>query len=248
MKFSTQPLRLAILASLLCGGIFFYTSSCTHDDAVLPASYSGTGSNDPAYYVTRGSDAVTFATTAGTGVYTFDKVHSNVMWESRYAGLGAKLTGRFNWFGFSEFTFDEANTSKTHFRAWVQLNQVNTGEPGRDAGCLLTAFNTDATSDAAKTGEPANSYNKAVIESKSVTYNATENVYNVLCDFTFMGVTKELTAKLGYAGKGKYTNGTNLLKSFDLRFSISLTNFPLKADQDQVNDVVSITANANFKQ
>lgn len=248
MKIGTQPVRLVILASLLCGGVVFYASSCTHDDAVLPASYGNSGSTDPTYYVTRGSDAVTFATAAASGVYTFDKVHSNVMWETRYAGVGAKLTGRFNWFGFSAFTFDEANTSKTHFRAWVQLNQVNTGESARDGGCLLTAFNTDATSDAAKSGEPANDYNKAVIESKSVTYNATENVYNVVCDFTFMGVTKELTAKLGYAGKGTYTNGTNLLRSFDLRFSFSLDNFPLKADQDQVDDAISITANANFKQ
>ncbi|BAV05836.1 Polyisoprenoid-binding protein YceI [Filimonas lacunae] len=248
MKTRHKPIRVLIAASLLCSGIIFYTSSCTHDDAVLPASSTGSESTDPTYYVTRGSDVVKFAATAANGVYTFDKVHSNVGWETRYAAIGAKLTGKFNWFGFSEFNFDEATPSNTKFRAWVQLNQVNTGESGRDGGCLLTAFNTDAASDAAKSGEPANDYNKAVIQSKTVTYNSAENVYNVVCDFTFMGITKEVTAKLGYAGKGTYTNGTNLLRSFDLRFSISLTDHPLKADQDQVNDKVDITCNANFKQ
>lgn len=248
MKLSTKPLQMALFASLLCGGTILYTTACTHDDAVLPASYSGSGTNDPTYYVTRGSDVVTMAATAATGVYTLDKVHCNVGWSTRYQSVGSNLTGRFNWFGVSDFNFDEANTANIHFRAWVQLNTVNTGESARDGGCLLTAFNTDASSDAAMNVEPVNDYNKAVIQSKSVTYNATENVYDVLCDFTFMGNTKEVKAKLGYAGKGTYSGATTLLRSFDLRFSFSLTDYPLKADQDQVNDAISITCNANFKQ
>ncbi|PUZ26912.1 Polyisoprenoid-binding protein YceI [Chitinophaga costaii] len=248
MQFRKKPYQIILIAALLCTGIVLYGTACTHDDAVLPASYSGGSATDPTNYVTRGSDVITFSTTAGTGVYTFDKVHSNVMWESRFLGSGAILSGRFNWFGFNTFNFDEATPANTTFTAWVQLNQVNTGEPARDGGCLLTAFNTTATADIPVSGEPTNDFNRALIQSKTVTYNPTENIYDVVCDLTFMGVTKEVKAKLGYAGKGTYPGTTNLLRGFDLRFSLSITTFPLKADQDEVNDNIDIVANANFKQ
>lgn len=243
-----KPHQAILIASMLFGGILIYGTACTHKDMVLPASYNGSGATDPTNYVTRGSDIVKFSTTAGSGVYTFDKVHSNVMWETRFLGTGAILSGRFNWFGFNTFNFDEANPANTTFTAWVQLNQVNTGEPARDGGCLMTAFNTNTTADIPVKGEPVNEFNRALIQSKSVTYNPTENIYDVVCDLTFMGVTKEVKAKLGYSGKGTYPGTTNLLRGFDLRFSLSITDFPLKADQDEVNDKIDITANANFKQ
>ena len=66
--------------------------------------------------------------------WTFDKVHANVNWQSRYYDFSSTmLTGRFNSFGFNpSFVFDETNLSGTICDFWVQLSTFNTGESGRD--------------------------------------------------------------------------------------------------------------------
>ena len=67
--------------------------------------------------------------------WTFDKVHSNVNWQSRYYDFSSTmLTGRFNNFGFNpSLNFDETNLSGSTIDFWVQLSTFNTGETGRDA-------------------------------------------------------------------------------------------------------------------
>lgn len=67
--------------------------------------------------------------------FTFDKVHSNVNWQSKYYDFSSTmLTGRFNNFNFNpKLNFDETNLSATQCDFWVQLSTYNTGEPGRDA-------------------------------------------------------------------------------------------------------------------
>ncbi|HLG36181.1 MAG TPA: YceI family protein [Bacteroidia bacterium] len=66
--------------------------------------------------------------------WTFDVVHSNVMWESKYYDFSATmLTGRFNVYGFiPKFKFDETNLAATDCNFWVQTSTFNTGQPGRD--------------------------------------------------------------------------------------------------------------------
>jgi polyisoprenoid-binding protein YceI len=66
--------------------------------------------------------------------WTFDQVHANVNWQSRYYDFSSTmLTGRFNNFNFSpKFYFDETNLSATVCDFWVQLSTYNTGQPGRD--------------------------------------------------------------------------------------------------------------------
>lgn len=66
--------------------------------------------------------------------WTFDKVHCNVNWESRFYDFSATmLTGRFNNFNFSpKFAFNETDLANTSCNFWVQMSTFNTGEPGRD--------------------------------------------------------------------------------------------------------------------
>jgi polyisoprenoid-binding protein YceI len=81
----------------------------------------------------------------------------------------------------------------------VHLNSVNTGEPGRDGGCLLGTFGTGA-------GIGYVDSNVAIIRSKKVAFSTTDKGYIVTADFRFHGVTKELTAKMDYIGKNSAGN------------------------------------------
>jgi Uncharacterized conserved protein len=125
------------------------------------------------------------------GQWYFDKTHSNVNWETAYQGVGSLLTGKFNYFVLENLSFDEQNPADISLEAYVWLNSVNTGEPGRDAGCLLGTYGT-AT---AKTAEPENI---ATIKSTSAKYNPTDSDFLVTADFTFHGVTLPVTLRLTY--------------------------------------------------
>lgn len=66
--------------------------------------------------------------------FNFDKVHSNVNWQSEVYDFGSTmLTGRFNNFNFTpEFSFNETNLAATSCNFWIQASTYNTSEPGRD--------------------------------------------------------------------------------------------------------------------
>lgn len=186
----------------------FVLSQCKHDDNIVPSK--GT---DPTNIV-RGTESIScltctplvsngasadFSSTAiPSGQWYCDKAHSNVMWETPYKGVGSLLTGRFNYFVLSSLTFDETDPTKIAFEGYVRLNAVNTGEPGRDAGCLLTTFTTTAV----KTTEPENI---ATIKSTSVKYSTTDAGYVATANLTFMGVTKPVTMKIDYVKQSHFT-------------------------------------------
>jgi polyisoprenoid-binding protein YceI len=207
-----------------------YIVSCTHDDEIVASS----GAN-----IQRGTAVI-----KATDGWAYDKTHSNVMWETAYIGSGALLTGRFNMFGLTSFSFDEANPANTSFEGWVRLNTVNTGEPGRDAGCLLGTFGTAA----GKVDEPEN---LAIIKSKAIQLSTTDKGYIVTCDLTFHGVTKQVNAKLNYNGTTAFPAGYAGANAFSLAgFSIEF-QFAAKTDfgivSNNIGDKVGITCNAEFK-
>jgi polyisoprenoid-binding protein YceI len=207
-----------------------YIVSCYHDDEILLSNAAN---------IQRGTDVIKVA-----DGWSYDKAHSNVMWETAYIGSGALLTGRFNQFGMTTFEFDEANPAKTKFEGWVYLNAVNTGEPGRDGNCLLSTFGTAA-------GKTTESENVARIVSRSVSLNTTDKGYIVKCDLTFHGVTKEVTAKLNYAGKTDFPAGVAGAAALSLAgFSLELQIFA-KTDfgivSNNIGDKVTIKCNAEFK-
>lgn len=206
---------------------FVYIVSCTHDDELLSTSNAAA--------IVRGTDVVKL-----TDGWTFDKAHSNVNWSTAFMGSGALLTGKFNQFGFTSFSFDEANPQNTSFEAWVRLNSVNTGEPGRDGGCLLTTFGTAA-------GKVDETENLAIIKSKSIQFSTTDKGYIVTLDMTFMGKTKEIQAKLNYTGKNRISAATPFdLAGMSLEFQIfAKTDFGIVSSS--IADKVGIVCNAQFK-
>lgn len=228
MRFNNKTLLLAILASLIAG--YAYIASCTHKDSLIE-------SNGPA--IARGTQVLQFP--SDTRV-SFDKSHSNVGWETAYLGDLSLLTGRFDTMGFTAFNFDEANPANTNFEAWVWINQVNTSEPRRDTGCLQTTFGTTNS----MTTEAAN---LSIVKSKSVEFSQTDNSYIVKFDFTFHGVTKELTGKLLYDGLTVTGSGATAknVYGFSLNFQfLAATDFGIVSTS--IGDLITVKCNAIFRQ
>lgn len=224
MKLTT---KLSLLSVALVIAMLGYIISCTHKDTVPPSG--GSNGSD----ITRGTDHIGF----NDGKTSFDKAHSNVNWSTAYLGQVSILTGRFNTFGFNTFNFYEDKADSIYFEAYVYLNSVNTSEPARDGGCLLSTFGTAA-------GAGYVDSNLAIIKSKKVELSTTDKGYIVTADFTFHGVTKEVTAKMDYAGKAN--QGTSDTYGFNLAFSIlAISDFGIQSTS--ISDNVNIACGAAFK-
>jgi polyisoprenoid-binding protein YceI len=227
MRLKNKP-QLLIAIFLLFG--MAYMVACTHDDLIV--STSGTK-------IERGTQKLNYITDPKV---SFDKSHSNVGWQTAYLGGLSLLTGRFDTMGFTSFDFDEANPASTSFEAWVWINRVNTSEPGRDKGCLQTTYgvNTTMTTEAA---------NVAKIKSKSIELSTTDKGYIVKFDFTFHGVTKELTGKLFYDGMAVSGSGATAKNVYGFSFSfqfLAKTDFLITSNN--IADLVTVNCNAIFRQ
>lgn len=222
---------LLLATSALAG--FTYFASCTHKDTLEVAP--------PKKEIVRGNDVVKLS-----DGWSWDKSHSNVMWETPYDGVGALLTGRFNQFGITTMEFDEANPEKIKFEGWVRLNTVNTGEMGRDTGCLLKTFKTAK----GKVDEPEN---LATIKSKTVKFNPEDTSYIVTADLTFMGITKEVEGILTYSGTTRFDIGqlgsnTKVTNICGLNFKFNfLAKSVFGIVSTSIADNVDIIVNTQYK-
>ena len=215
--------RVAIVF-LFAFSMYGYIAGCTHDDEIL-------ASQGPD--ITRGNQKCSLTNPK----VSFDKAHSNVQWATLYLGATSLLTGRFDNFGFNKFEFDESNAAGISFEAWVWLNTVNTSEPARDDGCLLTTFGTNGTN----TTQPEN---MAIIKSKSVELSTTDKGYIVKADLIFHGVTKEISCKMRY--DGKTLSGTQDVLGFGLEFPfLAKTDFLIASTN--IGDNVDVKCNATFR-
>ena len=225
MKFPVRTFY-SVAVLLTVGSIWLL--ACTHKNELLVSN--GTK-------IERGTQKLVLT----DGKTSFDKTHSNVMWETAYMGGLSLLTGRFDTLGFNSFNFDESNPAGISFEAWVWINKVNTSEPGRDKGCLQTTFGVN-------TSMTTNTENVAILKSKSVELSKTDKGYIVKCDLTFHGVTKEITGKLTY--DGTMTTGSGSTQKFNYGFSfdfqiLAKTDFTIASNN--IGDKVDIRCNAIFR-
>jgi polyisoprenoid-binding protein YceI len=188
--------------------------------------------------VENGASADFSASGVPSGQWYFDKAHSNVNWETAYQGVGSLLTGKFTYFVLKNLTFDEQNPANISLEAYVRLNSINTGEPGRDGGCLLNTYGTAS----GKTTEPEN---VASIKSTSVKYNTTDSDFLVTADFSFHGVTLPITVKLKYVPQTHIASGYTLA-GFTGQFEFkALSEFGIESTN--ISDKVTVTMNATMK-
>jgi len=215
--------KLTTIILITLGLLGLFTTQCTHDDVEIPVE------GFPP--VERGDDIVSF-----NDGYFFDKTHSSVRWQSLYLGSAAQLTGRFNEFEI-DLEFDEANPANIVVTGKVTLSTVNTGEPGRDQGCLLGTFGVDES-------------DEAIFVSKSAAFDESDPTgYIVTGDLTFHGVTDEVIMKLTYLGTDFFTlrDVPTNVSGFEAQFEINaLTVFGIESGN--IADRVVVNMNAQFKQ
>lgn len=198
------------------------TGQCTHDDEIVPV--------DPNQQVNiqRGTDLVNSI----AGSWTFDKAHSNVRWETAYQGSAALLTGRFNSFDV-QIQFDESNPALLSITASVDLSTVNTGESGRDGGCLQSTFDV-ATSDV------------ATFVSTSSEFDPFSAGYLVTGNLTFHGETDEVTMKLDYTGTTFNESGNYDLAGFSGEFGFFAKSI-FGIESSSISDKVTVLVNSQYK-
>jgi polyisoprenoid-binding protein YceI len=188
---------------------------------------------------TNGASADFNTNAIPAGTWYFDKSHSNVMWETPYRGMGSYLTGRFNYFVLKNLTFDEAVPANIAFEGYVRLNSVNTGEPGRDGGCLLSTYGTAAS----KTSEPENIASLVSLPGTG-RYSATDDGFFVDANLTFHGFTKKVVVKLFYEKQTDQQTYTLAGISAEFEF-LALSDFGIVSTN--IADKVKIRLNSTLR-
>ncbi|MDE3143871.1 MAG: YceI family protein [Bacteroidota bacterium] len=254
-----------ILGTLVFVSILGYVLSCTHKDVAVPAA----ASNE--LVIVRGTAVLKPGTmTKGdTTQWKLDKVHSNVMWSTNYMGAAGLLTGRFNQFGMhdvvtaeminyvttgqpvldSSWAFDEAHPENSYFNGYVQMDQSNTGEPGRDGGCYLASVGAPAI--VAGTQNLTNA-NIAKIKTTKVSFDPTSADYIVNLNLTWQGpssapVTKALVGKLHFVPVAKITPATGTpynVMGLQLKFQFNCRDYGVTSTS--IADNINIECNMNF--
>ena len=202
----------------------FSVNSCTHEDDPLAPIIGST--------FEYGNDAVAIA-----DGYNFDKTHSSVRWETAYLGTSALLTGRFNNFEFS-IDFDQDSPENIFISGKVTLSSVNTGEPGRDAGCLLGTFGTDISDEAS-------------FESTEFKLDD-EGGYTFTGDLNFHGIESSISGTMEYLGTTLFDENSGVhgaplnVAGFVVRFEFNAKS-AFGIESGNIADRIVVSASGQFK-
>lgn len=255
----------ALLGLLVLVSWFGYFAGCTHDNTVAPAP----ATNNPV--IVRGNNVHLPGNlvTGDSTQWKLDKVHSSVLWSTNYVGAAGLLTGRFNQFGMHDvieseminynttgqplkdtsWAFYENEPARSYFNGYVQINTSNTGEPGRDAGCNISAMGTTAI----VTGvQNLTVTNLAKIKTTKVEFDPLSADYIVYLNLTWQGklaapMTKALVGRLKYVKKAAIVPATGAPYSvfgLQLTFQFNCRDFGITSTS--IADNIEIQCNMNF--
>jgi polyisoprenoid-binding protein YceI len=253
---------LFVLMVILTGSAYIISCKKANDPLPTPAN------NNPV--INRGS-AIFLPGNMTAGVATewkLDKVHSSVLWSTSYVGAAGLLTGRFNQFGMHDVTtaeminyvsagqpvkdtswaFYENDPTKTFFSGYVQINQSNTGEPGRDAGCNVAGMGTTAI--VAGT-QNLTVTNLAQIKTTKIELDPNSADYIVTLNLTWQGklgapLTKSIVGKLKYWKRATVGVAPATYDVFGLQLKFQFNCRDYGITSTSIADVVAIECNMNF--
>ena len=252
-----------LLALLVMISGYGYIIGCTHDNTLAPPpATSGT-----VYTPATGSFLPGNMTAGNTAEWKLDKAHCSVLWSTSYVGAAGLLTGRFNQFGMHDVTtakmlnytttgqplpdtswaFYPADDSKTYFSGYVQINQSNTGEPARDAGCNISNLGTTAIVPGVQNLTVSN---LAKIQTTKVAFDKTTGDYIVNLNLTWQGkltspLTKALVGRLKLIPKATIA-GAAPYDVFGLQLSFQFNCRDFGIVSTSVGDKIDIQCNMNF--
>ncbi len=147
----------------------------------------------------------------------------------------------------SSWAFYENDDSKTYFNGYVQINQSNTGEPGRDGGCNITNLGTTAIVSGVQN---LTLTNLAKIKTTKVTFDPTTGDYIVNLNLTWKGttaaaITKPLTGRLKYIKRATIAAATPY-DVFGLQLSFQFNKADFSITSTSIGDKIDIQCNMNF--
>ena len=254
--------KVLLIALVLFSGLG-YIISCTRDNSLIqPIQIT------QPFSPSRGNNVHLpgSMTTGDPNQWKLDKVHSSVLWSGSYIGAAGLLTGRFNQFGMHDISavemknypgtgqplldtswaFYESDPSKTYFNGYVQINTSNTGEPGRDAGCNISAMGTTAIISGTQN---LNVNNIAQIKTTKVEFDPESNGYIIHLNLTWQGKlsaphTEALVGKLKYIPKATPTGSTYSV--FGLQLTFQFNNQAYGISSTSIGDNIAVECNMNF--
>ncbi len=254
-----------LLVSLVLISSLGYIISCTHDNSFppLPAATS------TKYTAGTGVFLPGNMTAGNANEWKLDKAHCSVLWQTNYVGAAGLLTGRFNQFGMHDvvaaemlnysttgqplrdtsWAFNEGDDSKTYFNGYVQMNQSNTGEPGRDAGCNVSGLGTTPIVPGVQNLTVTN---LAKIKTTKIKFDETTGDYIVTFDLTWQGklatpLTQSTVGRLKYIKRATVNPGMpSAYDVFGLQLTFQFNCRDYGITSTSISDKVEIECNMNF--
>jgi polyisoprenoid-binding protein YceI len=225
----------SVIAIALLGLLVTFQPSCQKDTEVVPVVID--------FSDTLKAPSIPGAVNSISDAWTFDKVHSNINWETEYYAEHAWLTGKFNAFDV-DIKFDQADYANTTINAWVKLSSFNTGEPGRDGPDKCGPKYLGVQFDTAMAPVPTT--DSAWFSSTSS--RIVDNYYVATGTFTFMGVTKTVDMYYTFTGITSITSSSGSVSNkagFHGEFKFkALTDFGVTSTS--IGDEIKVYVNANY--
>ncbi|CAN5141023.1 hypothetical protein BH09BAC2_BH09BAC2_16250 [soil metagenome] len=258
--------NLLTLLVLISGSAYMF--GCRHENDILPPAATTT------LVINHGTNVhLPGNMTAGNATeWKLDKSHSSVLWSTNYVGAAGLLTGRFNQFGIhnvlpaemttyatsgqpvkdTSWAFYENEPAKSYFNGYVQVNTNNTGEPGRDNGCILGYFGSPALTVATTGTQNLNQINIARIQTTKIAFDPLSADYIVNLKLTWLnGLAGNTAGSANLVGRLKYikkatvgTTTTYDVFGLQLTFQFNCRDFGITSTS--ISDKVEIQCNMNF--
>lgn len=158
--------------------------------------------------------------------YTFDKGHSQILWEINHLGFSISHGGFMEFDG--SLSIDEAAIENSKVSVTINTASLNSGHDGRDEHLRSKDF-----------------FNVAEFPSMEFVSTSVEKTSDTTAvmtgDLTLLGVTKPMTLDVTLVGRGKHPFADKQVAGFSAHGTIKRSEWGMSTFVPAVSDEVSIT-------